>query len=200
MGKQLRSGGIADVLFPISMQRLIALLFGQPERRFGSSELIRLAGLGTGATHRQLQRMAGANLVSVARIGNQRHYQANPDSPIFVELVGIARKTVGLLEPLRVALLPYSAQIVAAFVFGSVARREEQAASDLDLMIVSDDLDFQTVFEALIPVERVIARVISPLLMTHAEWRRKLAMPDSFAARISDDTRLFIVGSSDALA
>lgn len=84
--RQVRPGGLAAALFTPVQQRVLALLFGQPERRFQSAELIRLADSGTGAVHRQLQRLAGAGLVVVTSEGNQRHYQARRDSPIFLEL------------------------------------------------------------------------------------------------------------------
>jgi hypothetical protein len=113
---------VADVLFSPVQQRVFGLLFGQPERSFGSAELIRLVGSGTGATHRILTRLADVGLVTVTRIGNQKHYQANPESPIFGELHGLMTKTVGLLQPLRNALEPFAGDVQAAFVYGSVAK------------------------------------------------------------------------------
>jgi predicted transcriptional regulator len=92
--------GLADALFSPVQQKVLALLFGQPHRRFQSAELIRLAGSGTGAAHRQLSRLADVGLVTVTRIGNQKHYEANRTSPVFDELHGLVIKTVGLVEPL----------------------------------------------------------------------------------------------------
>lgn len=96
-------GGLAGALFTPVQQRVLGLLFGQPERSFGSGELIRQAGSGTGAAHRQLLRLEKVGLVRVTRVGNQKHYQANPDSPIYPELHGLVVKTVGLAEPRRAA-------------------------------------------------------------------------------------------------
>src|ERR1700730_3069803 len=96
--------GLADVLFTPVQQRVLGLLFGQPERRFQSAELIRLAGSGTGAVHRQLQRLAKAGLVGVTRDGNQKYYEAKKESSVFPELHGLIIKTVGVVEPLRDAL------------------------------------------------------------------------------------------------
>jgi hypothetical protein len=89
------STGLADVLFTPVQQRVLGLLFGQPERRFQSAEVIRLAGSGTGAAHRLLTRLAAAGLVTTERVGNQKHYQANAGSPVFAELIGLIRKTAG---------------------------------------------------------------------------------------------------------
>ena len=193
--------GLADALFTPVRQRVLALLFGQPQRRFQSSELIRLANSGTGAVHRILTRLAAADLVSVERVGNQKHYQANADSPIFEELAGLVRKTVGLVGPLRIALDPLKERIVAAFVYGSIAKGTERAGSDIDLMVIADDIDYAELFSALPGVESTLARTVNPNLMTCSEWQSKRDEPDSFAARVASQPVLFVMGDEkDVLA
>jgi predicted nucleotidyltransferase len=96
------------------------------------------------------------------RIGNQKHYQANTGSPHFSELRNIVLKTVGLAELLRDGLKPLSSAIRAAFVYGSVAKATDQAASDIDLMIISGSLTYGDVFGALERVTRSVARRINP--------------------------------------
>ena len=128
---------LADALFSTTQQRVLAYLFGQPERSFFATELIGLAGGGSGAVQRELARLEQSGLVTVTRVGTQKHYQANPKSPIFAELCAIAQKTVGLAEPLREALAPLAKRITAAFVFGSVAKRRDTAASDIDVLVLS---------------------------------------------------------------
>jgi predicted nucleotidyltransferase len=191
--------GLAEVLFTPVQQRVLGLLFGQPERRFQSAELIRLAGSGTGAAHRLLTRLAATGLVTTERVGNQKHYQANADSPVFAELAGLIRKTVGLVVPLQAALAPLSRKIAAAFVYGSIAKGTDTAASDIDLMVIADKLDYGEVFTALKDAEAALARPVNPNLMKRAEWRRKRAEADSFAARIAAQPRLFVLGSDDEL-
>jgi predicted nucleotidyltransferase len=177
----------------------LGLLFGQPERRFQSAELIRLAGSGTGAAHRLLVRLEASGLVTTERVGNQKHYQANPNSPVFAELAGLVRKTVGLVVPLQAALAPLARRIAAAFVYGSIAKGTDTAKSDVDLMVVADKLDYSDVFAALKDAELALARPVNPNLMTRAEWRRKRAQADSFAARIATQPKLFVLGSDDEL-
>jgi len=193
------SGGLAGALFTPVQRRVLGLLFGQPERAFGSSEIIRQAGSGTGAVHRQLLRLEKVGLVRVTRIGNQKHYQANPDSPIFPELHGLVVKTVGLVEPLRAALAPFANKIDLAFVFGSVAKGTERAGSDLDLLVVSDDLTYVDLFGALQAAEATLGRTIHPTVMSRAEWRRKRTTRDSFAKRISEQPKHFVFGNERAL-
>src|SRR5574338_1450431 len=92
---------LADALFTKTQQRVLRVLFGQPERSFYASELIRDAGTGSGAAQRELSRLEASGLIVARRVGNQRHYQANAGSPLFSELRNIVLKTVGLAEPLR---------------------------------------------------------------------------------------------------
>jgi predicted nucleotidyltransferase len=190
---------LAAALFTPVQQRVLGLLFGQPERRFQSAELIRLAGAGTGAVHRLLTKLAATGLLRVETVGKQKFYQANERAPVYAELVGLVRKTVGLAGPLQAALAPLAGRITAAFIYGSVAKGADRAASDIDLMVIADDLDYATLTAALAAAEECLARPVNPNLMTRAEWRRKRAEADSFAARIAAQPKLFVLGAEDAL-
>ncbi len=191
------SAGLTDALFTTVQQRVLGLLFGQPGRRYQSAELIRLAGAGTGATHRLLKRLAESGLVRMSTEGHQKYYQANAECPVFEELVGLVRKTVGLVGPLREALAPLGDRVRIAFVYGSVASGKERADSDVDLMVIADELDYPMLFESVQTAEQQLGRTVNPNLMTPNEWRRKSAQPDSFAARLLDKPRLPVVGSED---
>ena len=190
---------LADVLFTPVQQRVLGLLFGQPDRRFQSAELIRLAGAGTGAVHRLLTRLAATGLLRVETVGNQKFYQANERAPVYAELVGLVRKTVGLAGPLQAALAPLADRITAAFVYGSVAKGRDHAASDVDLMVIADNLDYATLTAALVAAEESLARPVNANLMSRKEWLRKRAEADSFAARIGAQAKLFVMGTEDDL-
>jgi predicted nucleotidyltransferase len=192
--------GLVAALFTPVQARVLGLLFGQPERRYQSAELIRLAQGGTGAVHRQLARLADAGLVTVTRSGNQKHYQARRDSPVFHELHGLVVKTVGLVEPVRQALWDLRREIRAAFIYGSIARGTDRATSDIDLMVISDALDYTALYAALAQAEAALGRRINPTVMTRRDWKRKRASADSFVKRISAARRVFVFGSDDDLA
>lgn len=187
------AGGLAAVLFTPVQQRVLGLLFGQPDRTFQGAELIRLAGSGTGAVHRFLTRLAESGLVNVERVGNQKHYRANPDSPIFHELHGLITKTSGLVIPLRKAMSGLADRISSAFVYGSVAKGLDKSGSDVDLMIIGERIEYADVFEAIQEAERELGRTISANVMTPQDWRRK-KHGSGFAARISGQPRLFVIG------
>jgi predicted nucleotidyltransferase len=191
------ASAVASALFTPVQQRVLGLLFGQPERRFQSAELIRLAGSGTGAVHRQLQRLEKAGLVTVSREGNQKFYAARRDAPVFPELHGLIVKTVGIVAPIRAALAPIADQINLAFVFGSVAKGNERAGSDIDLLVVTNKLAYSDVYSALAAAEQTLGRTINPTVFTRAEWKAKRSRRDSFAARITAQPRLFVIGSDD---
>lgn len=190
---------LADALFTPVQQRVLGMLFGQPGRRYQGNELIRLAGSGTGAVHRFLTRLEEVGLVNVERVGNQKHYSANQDSPIYGELRGLIAKTSGLVIPLRDALAPLEKKIDAAFVYGSVAKGTDRAGSDVDLMVISSDLEYAKLYEALQNAEALLGRPVNPNLMTPEEWRTRRAERDSFAARVSSQPRIYVIGSDDEL-
>ena len=192
--------GLGGVLFTPVQQRVLGLLFGQPDRRFQSAELIRLAASGTGAAHRLVTRLAKVGLVTVERIGNQKHYPANRASPVFAELHGLIVKTSGLVAPLRAALAPLADRIHAAFVYGSIAKGQDRATSDIDLMVIADKLDYADVFSALQMVEAELARTVNPNVMRLSEWRRKRTQATGFVSRVAGQPRLFIIGSDDDIA
>lgn len=191
---------LADVLFSPVQQRVLALLFGQPGRSFQSAEVIALAGSGTGAVHRQLVRLAESGLVRVTRVGNQKHYQANPDSPVFSELHGLVVKTMGLASPLQEALAPFRDRIQAAFVYGSIAKGTDTTQSDIDLMVLCEDVDYADLYGALQEAEVTLGRPVHVSLMTPVEWKRKLAEENPFVAKVQAQPKIPLIGSPDDLA
>lgn len=192
---------MAGALFTGTQQRVLGLLFGQPDRSFYATEIIALAGVGSGAVQRELARLAQSGLVTLRPVGNQKHYQANPDSPIFAELCGIARKTVGLAEPLRQALAPLASQIKAAFVYGSIAKKQDSARSDIDLMLVSDTLTFGDTYLALDEASKRLGREVNPTIFTVQDFaRRRQEEEGSFVSRVLEQPKVWLIGGEDDLA
>lgn len=191
---------LSAALFSNTQQRVLAFLFGQPERSFFATELIGLAGGGSGAVQRELKRLAESGLVTVKRLGNQKHYQANPQSPIFAELCGIVQKTVGLAEPLRAALMPFAKGIVAAFVYGSVAKRSDTAQSDIDLMVLSDSLEYADLFAALEEAATRLGRTVNPTIYTRHEFARRIKQKNAFVTRVLAQPKVWLIGGEDELA
>jgi predicted nucleotidyltransferase len=194
-----RRKSLADALFTRTQQRVLRVLFGQPERSIYASELIREAGTGSGAAQRELAKLEESGLIEARRVGHQKHYQANAASPLFSELRSIVLKTVALAEPLRDALKPVASAIRAAFVYGSVARATDQSASDIDLMIISDSLTYGEVFGTLERVTRTIGRKVDPTVYTAAEFSRRAGTENAFVTRVLDQPKLWVIGSEGDL-
>ena len=195
--KQEARPRFADVLFTNTQQRVLALLFGQPSRSFFASELIQLAGSGSGAVQRELKRLGDSGLVTVTRIGKQKHYQANPTSPVFEELRGLVIKTVAMADPLRYALEPLAEQIRLALVYGSVAKGTDTAASDIDLLVVADDLTLEDLYVALAPVEPTLGRKINPTLYTPHEFADRKSSGNAVLTRVLAGEHLILIGNVD---
>ncbi len=191
------SSSLADALFTATQQRVLALLFGNPERSYYLSEIIGLVGGGSGAVQRELKRLADSGLVTVKRIGNQKHYQANPDSPVFEELQGLVRKTVGLAEPVRTALQPLEDRIRFATLYGSVAKGSDTAASDIDLLVVADDLLLEDLYRALAPAEASLGRTINPSLYSPREFEERKQNGNPFISRLLSGKHIVLMGERD---
>lgn len=190
---------LGDVLFTKTQQRVLGLLFGKTDRSFYLNEIVRLAGVGKGAVSRELIRMLEAGLLTKSRIGNQNHFQANKQCPIYAELRGIVRKTFGIVDVIHHALLALDKKIDYAFIYGSIAKGEDNANSDIDLLLVSDSLEFVDVMKALIDIEASLGRPINPSIYTSKQIKNKLKSKNAFISRIMEQDKLWIKGNQDDL-
>lgn len=191
---------IADALFSDAQARLFRWLFGQPGRSFHLSELRRLTGLGSASLQRELRKLTEAGLVMSERVGNLRRFQANPRSPVLGELMTLTRKILALEPMLRDALLPLTPRLRAAWIYGSVAKETDTASSDIDLMVIGDDLTLGEVLERLLPLEAQLGRKINPACYSSAEFERRRAEPDSFVSHVLKQPIVLLVGELDEFA
>ena len=190
---------LADALFPRVRQRVLAVFFGTPDRSFYANEVIALAQSGTGAVQRELAGLSDAGLLTVSKQGNQKHYQANANTPVFAELRGLVLKTMGLADVLRAALLPLAAQIEAAFVYGSVAKQQDTAHSDVDVLIISLELGYADVFGALESATTTLGRKINPTLYTPVDVAKRIQSDNAFVTRVWQQPKIWLVGSEEQL-
>ena len=184
---------IGDALFTTTQQQVLGLLYGQPQRSFYTKEILRLTGMGVATIKRELDRMLAAGILQMTRIGNQHHYQANPQCPIYAELVGIVKKTFGVADVIRSALEPLAGSIEWAFVFGSVASGKESAASDIDILIIGS-ATFTDVVTVLYPVQESLGREVNPKIYRPEEWSRMQQSKDAFVRDILAKPRMDVMG------
>lgn len=188
---------IATALFSDSQSRVFRWIFGQPGRDFHLSELRRLTGLGSASLQRELNRLADTGLILSERVGNLRRFRANPQSPVYRELIDLTRKTLGAEPMLHDALLPLGKDLQAAWIYGSYAKQTETSESDIDVMLVGRKLSLGKVLELLAPLEAQLARKINPTVYTLAEFAKRRAEPDSFVNRVLAQPTIPLIGEPD---
>ena len=189
---------LADALLTTTQQKVLGLLFGQPDRSFFVTQIMELAKAGRGGVQRELERLRQGGLVTVKSVATQRHFQANPESPLFDELCGIIQKTVGLAGPIRDALESLEELHRLALVYGSVAKRSDTSTSDIDLLVVSDDSELEKIYAVLMPVENVLARRISLTLYSQSEFDQRRDDGNPFISRVLSGPTINLIGSVDA--
>lgn len=190
---------MGDALFTRTQRQVLGLLFSHPDRSYYLNEIVRFAEVGSGSVQRELERLASAGLLSTRKVGNQKHYQANQQSPIFTELCGLVLKSFGIAELLRQALAGLSGQIQAAFVYGSIAKGTTTAASDIDVMIIAEELSYADLFTSLATIETKLGRTISPSLYQPEEFQNKMTTDNNFVKRVMEQPKIFLIGSEDDL-
>lgn len=185
-----------EVLFTNYRRRVLGLLLLNPDKRFHVREIARLTGTVAGTVNRELAKLAAAGLLEREKVGNQLHYSANRNCPVFEELTSILRKTSGIVDVIARALLPWAEQIDLAFVFGSMASGKARAESDVDLLVVGT-LEYGELVTALYPLQEELQREINPKLYSPNEWQKLLTDNGSFVRELKDKPKLFIIGSDD---
>ena len=187
---------LSEALFSPSQARVLAWLFGQPERWFHFNELLRLTGLGSASLQRELSRLDAGGLVVAEQVGNLRRRRADERSPVYAELVSLVRKTVGVVPILREALAPLRERIDLALVFGSVAKQTDRAGSDIDLLVVGDTLTVGEILPLVIDAEAALGRKVNPTCYTVPEFERRRTESDSFVNRVLAQPTLLLWGEA----
>lgn len=190
---------LADFLFGPLRTRILSALLLHPETSWHVRELARRLDTLPGSLNRELVKLADAGILSRQQIGNQVHYRADRNCPIFDELAGLLRKTSGLAAVLAEALQPLSERIRSALIFGSVASGQEHAHSDVDVLVLGD-AEFADVLEALHPVQTQILREINPVVYRPEDFRAKLAANNTWARDVVARPKLFLIGGADDFA
>jgi predicted nucleotidyltransferase/DNA-binding HxlR family transcriptional regulator len=178
---------------------VLSTLLLRPEASLHVHELARRTGASAGSLHRELRTLAELGVLLRQEVGRQVHYRANPSSPVFAELAGLLRKTAGLADVLRDALLPLGKKVALAFVFGSVAAGSERPGSDVDLMVLGS-ASFADLARALAPAHAALGREVNPTVMATRDYARKLAARDAFALSVAKGPRIWLMGGEDDFA
>ena len=185
---------LAELLSSRARAGVFHLLFGLRHGELHVRGLARQAGLHEATVRQELRKLKALDLVEERRDGNRAYFSANRDHPLYLEIHGLVLKTSGLVDVLRDALT--SADVQIAFVFGSVARGDEQARSDIDLMVIGD-IGLRELTARLSGITEQVGRDVNPHVMTVGEYSRRYRAGDHFVTRVLSGPKLFVVGSED---
>jgi len=188
-------------LFGKTRSAVLALLLLRADERFHLRQVARLTGGGLGAVQRELAILTRMGIIRREESGRQVYYQAERASPIFGELSALMVKTSGVAGAIREAIEPLRKRIVLAMLFGSFARGEQHAASDIDLFVVADvrKVSFADLAKALTPVQARLGREVNPSFYPPAELRRKWASGHHFVRNVIEGKKVFVIGGEDEL-
>jgi uncharacterized protein len=175
-----------DALLSEPAQRLLAKVLPEPDKDFGTLELLSAMGSSRGAGSTLLRRWVQAGLLNERRVGNQRRLSANPAFVLYPELRSIALKTVGLAQPLARALAPIAERVREAFIFGSVAAGKDTSGSDIDLAVVGN-VDLFSLSPLLDAAEKDLGRHIHVNIYSEAQWS---STNDALIRAIKDGPRI----------
>ena len=181
-------------LFGKSRRAVLGLLYGHPDQAFYLRQIARTTGTGIGAVQRELKQLTEAGILLRKKVGNQVHFQANRDCPVFAELKSLIIKTTGVADILKAALSSLSDRIRVAFLFGSAAIGDLKPESDVDVIIVGDASSLETV-AALSPTQNKLAREVNPIVYSLEEFTKKLESGHDFLKRVLEGPKVFLIGS-----
>lgn len=199
MGTTIIQSGLANTLFGDIRRSLLSLFFLNPERPLYLRQVIRRIGGGQGAVQRELKRLTESGILCTSRTGNQVFFRANPQCPIYDELRNLVLKTSGLADVLREALLPLADRIDVAIVYGSFAKGNDTAASDVDVMVIGD-VTFQEISDAVYDAQKTLEREINPTVFPLREFSMKVSEANTFLERILAGNKIFLIGDEHELA
>jgi predicted nucleotidyltransferase len=190
--------GVLEALFPPTRSDVLVALFGQPQRWWYLSELAEHLGTRPSSLQRELASLVAAGILERRQEGRRTYYRAETRAAVYPELHELVEKTAGLIPTLQRALEPMTGKIECAFVYGSVARGEEAAASDVDLMVVGSG-GLAGISPALRKAEARLGREVNATTFTAREFRSKAARGDHFVVALLRGPKIFVIGGQDDL-
>ena len=190
---------IAEALFGKTQQAVLALLFGQPDRSFYLRQISAIAGRGASQVQKELDNLTRAGLIMREPRGNQVWFQADPRSPVFPELKSLVAKTFGIADVVRETLAPFTRKIRIAFIYGSVARGEHDASSDVDVLVVGQ-IAPSRLAPAQVRLHEVLGRRVSFVVYDETGFQKHLRAGDPFLKNVLMEPRVWLVGSESHIA
>lgn len=182
MAARTGSPNLLPLLRSETQARLLEAVILHPERSYTVPELAGKLGVTDMSVRRELDRMLDAAIVERDRIGRQGIYRASTGSPLYEPLRALMERSVGLEALLRDALADFPG-IDAAVIYGSWAREQVDAESDIDVLVVGD-VDYGSLMARLLDIQERSGREINVVTMRPDELRRRRAEGSGFVRDI----------------
>lgn len=191
----MRTQSGIEVLFPKTRRAILAATFGQPERRWYMRELARHLGVAPSSLQRELASLVQGGILRESREGKHVYFQPSTDLPIFEDLHRLILKTAGLVDVIRAGLDAFADRIEWAFIYGSIARSEEHALSDVDLLILGR-VNLAEISKPLRRAEESLGRAVNPIVYTADQFAQKVQARHHFAEDVLRSKKLFVIGDA----
>jgi uncharacterized protein len=189
---------VGDLLFGQTRGRILALLYSMPDQSFFTRQIARQVGTSVGTVQRELETLSQVGLIERSSTGMQVFYQANRVHPAYAELHSLIAKTTGIFHILRSVLAPLARKIAFAFVYGSMARGDESAGSDVDLMVIGN-VSLDELLTQLTSAERDLGRSINPTVFSLKEFKSKLKAGNHFLKSVMRGEKVLLIGDENEL-
>ncbi|MSQ69778.1 MAG: ArsR family transcriptional regulator [Betaproteobacteria bacterium] len=189
---------LGTALFGKGRRNVLAALFLTPGEPMYLREIIAAVGMGSGHVQRELENLTDAGLILREERARQVYYRPDPKAPVFDELRAMVFKTFGVADALHNALIPIATKIRLAFIYGSVAREEDTARSDIDVILVGR-LSLIDAAKPLARAEALLKRRISTTIYSRAEFASRVRSHQHFIGRVLEGPKIFLIGDENVL-
>jgi predicted nucleotidyltransferase len=194
----MRNTTALDALFSPMRAALLAALLLEPAKWWFMTEIAKRLGRTPSSLQRELESLVASGILLRRQDGRRAYFKANQDSPIFNDLRKLMEKTGGIVPALASAVKTLGGRIELALVFGSVARGEERAGSDVDLLIVGSVRQID-LLPTLRKLESRFSRECNATIYSRREFRDKLACGDHFLSTVLRGRTVLLKGDPDEL-
>jgi len=181
---------LAELLSSRARAEIFRLFFSGAGEELHVREIERRSGLNDSTLRQELRKLVRLELVQSRRDSNRLYYRAKTESPLYPEIRNLVLKTSGLSDVLKSALM--DKRIRVAFVFGSIARGEEKAGSDVDLMVIGQ-LGMRDLSRLLSGIEEKIGREVNPHVLREEEFVKRIRVKDHFVSSVMESPKIFII-------
>jgi len=188
---------IANIFKSKTRSAIFRLYFTNPDAEYYLRELERMLSIPVSMIRKELTNLEGAGIFASRKRGNLTFFSLNKSYPLFNELKSIVLKTVGAAGLLK-EILSKIKGIEVAFIYGSFARSQEHAGSDIDVLVIGNP-DDDILLEEIDSAEKLLKREINYTVFPRREFVQKKKGQNAFIKDLLANPKIFLIGENDGL-